>query len=215
MSIAAERAGPRQRLPGGRSPWATHHVLVEVVHHHPGQPRVAPVAVHEQQLLEVTEAGDGKVAGHDGLRGRTETSASVPAPVPGCQGLPQGRSARGWVRKTLCHYAVTSGASVDSDSPSSPLENPNLMRLQQGQARRDQWSSWARFLSFIQETFTVAQSVGPHAREPEGRAFRASSPQASAHAQPPPEQAICSTLRRKVSSALGIIQNKTPFLALF
>lgn len=48
----------------------THHVLVEVVHYHPGQARVTPVAVHEQQLPEVAEPGNGKVAGHDGLGGK-------------------------------------------------------------------------------------------------------------------------------------------------
>lgn len=48
----------------------THHVLVEVVHYHPGQARVTPVAMHKQQLLEVAEPGNGKVAGHDGLGGK-------------------------------------------------------------------------------------------------------------------------------------------------
>lgn len=59
-----------------------HHVLVEVVHHHPGQPGVAPVSVHEQQLLEVPEVGDGEVAGHDGLRDGTQMSV----PFHGGQG---------------------------------------------------------------------------------------------------------------------------------
>lgn len=72
-----------QRLPRRRR-WlrATHHVLVEVVHHHPGQPRVAPVAVHEQQLLEVPEVGDGEVAGHDSLWGQSRDISLH----PGCQG---------------------------------------------------------------------------------------------------------------------------------
>lgn len=49
----------------------THHVLVEVIHYHPGQARVTPVAVHKQQLLEVAEAGNGKVTGHDSLTGKS------------------------------------------------------------------------------------------------------------------------------------------------
>ena len=67
-------------LPGGGvggCSRATYHVLVEVVYHHPGQACVTPVAMHKQQLLEVSEAGDGKVAGHDSLRGRADISASI------------------------------------------------------------------------------------------------------------------------------------------
>lgn len=47
----------------------THHVLIEVIHYHPGQARVTPVAMHKQELLEVAEAGNGEVTGHDSLRG--------------------------------------------------------------------------------------------------------------------------------------------------
>lgn len=52
----------------------THHVLVEVVHYHPGQTRVTPVAMHKQQLLEVAESGNGKVTGHDSLGGKNGIS---------------------------------------------------------------------------------------------------------------------------------------------
>lgn len=84
--------------PGRRSPRATHHVLVEVVYHHPGQPGVAPVAMHQQQLLEMSEAGDGKVTGHDGLRGQNRDSASIIA----------ARAPRGSPRAGLCSRSIAS-----------------------------------------------------------------------------------------------------------
>lgn len=81
MSSSVRRAGPPTRTPkaSGRGCCRdTHHIFVEVVHHHPGQARVTPVAVHEQQLLEVPEAGDGEVAGHDGLGGQSRHESFLP-----------------------------------------------------------------------------------------------------------------------------------------
>lgn len=49
----------------------THHILIEVIYYHPGQARVTPVAMHKQELLEVAEAGNGEVTGHDSLRGKS------------------------------------------------------------------------------------------------------------------------------------------------
>lgn len=111
--------------PGGRLPWATHHVLVEVVHHHPGQPGVAPVAMHQQQLLEVSEAGDGEVTGHDGLRGQNRDCASIIAasaprgfPRPGLRS----RCIASRVCKVFCPHVVPLGGSFSLESKKGRTE---------------------------------------------------------------------------------------------
>lgn len=83
---AGSLAGPPKLCAGGYHR-ATHHILVEVVHHHPGQARVTPVAMYKQQLLEVFEAGDGKVTGHNSLRRQNRDIGFYPWP-PMNQSLP-------------------------------------------------------------------------------------------------------------------------------
>lgn len=114
---------PRKDSPGpgggGRLARATHHVLVEVVHHHPGQPGVAPVAMHQQQLLEVSEAGDGEVAGHDGLRGQNRDSASIIAASAPRGSLRAGLGSRaiaGRVSKAFCPHVEPLGGSFSLES---------------------------------------------------------------------------------------------------
>ena len=54
-----------------------HHVLVEEVDDHAGQPAVAPVAVHQHQLPEVFEPAYGEVARHYRLGESTAESCST------------------------------------------------------------------------------------------------------------------------------------------
>lgn len=117
----------QQRLPrpGWRLPRATHQVLVEVVHHHPGQPRVAPVAMHQQQLLEVSEVGDGEVAGHDGLWGRNRDSASIiaasaPRGSPRAGLCSRALASRLW--KAFCPHVVPLGGSFSLESKKGRTE---------------------------------------------------------------------------------------------
>ncbi len=46
---------------------ATYSILVEHVESHASELLVAPVAVDEEEALEMGELGDGEVGGHDGL----------------------------------------------------------------------------------------------------------------------------------------------------
>lgn len=108
------------------------------------------MSVHKQQLLEVSEVGDGKVAGHDGLRGQSR-HISFQSLLPVHQrGSPEGAPPF-WVHsreglKDPLSRAAPLGGFMDSDTPPSPLGNANPTRIQGGQVRRDQWSGLALHL---------------------------------------------------------------------
>lgn len=54
------------KAPGCRR--ETHHVLIEEINDHVGQPSVAPVSVDQEEFFQVFEARYGEITGHDRLQ---------------------------------------------------------------------------------------------------------------------------------------------------